>query len=414
MTHQEPMASDLQSVSPPLATREAWQDEVVQRRHVGGVTLSHPQEPLTIHEVEEDTVFEALPYLIEDNLNSEEASVLIKRLEAIENAQNKTEKPIIGNPFLPDNEAKFVPYVDPQSMIMADPEVQEIIKNRDISGSHQELVEGWPNFQKVFTSGVENGVEQGYVPAIVNDRVKDTLHKTGIRLIDGAIMYTYGPLLAFYKPESDEIGVRHDLEALGESLEINLTHELIHKISGGTFRMPKVGSIEYTRLRAGLSSYKKSGILNRVGLNEAVTQHVALGVMTGDFATLDPDKRADRDTGYFGYRKILAAFIGRSQGVVDAKTVTNAYFEDTGPQESFDLRRKLVREVTAAYGSGALSKLNTLMDLVGTVEKSRLEELVISRIQPTVLDDQGHIVTKGSLNIENLPTYRDIFEAANT
>ncbi len=54
--------------------------------------------------------------------------------------------------------------------------------------------------------------------------------------------------------------------------------------------------------------------------------------MEGNYEIIDPDERiADQGT-YFLDRKVLALFIKGSNGVINLRTMTNAFFEDSGPE----------------------------------------------------------------------------------
>jgi len=107
---------------------------------------------------------------------------------------------------------------------------------------------------------------------------------------------------------------------------------------------------------------------------------------------------------------VFAEFIGRSQGAIDMKTVTKAFFEDTGPEGSTQSRRQLVREVSQAYGPGALNKLDKLMDLTDMIGNNRFDEIIFSRIHPPEVDDQGRVLKQGYIDTENLPTFYDLYK----
>lgn len=92
------------------------------------------------------------------------------------------------------------------------------------------------------------------------------------------------------------------------------------------------------------------------------------------------------------------------------KTVTKAFFEDTGPEGSTQSRRQLVREVSQAYGPGALNKLDKLMDLTDMIGNNRFDEIIFSRIHPPEVDDQGRVLKQGYIDTENLPTFYDLYK----
>jgi hypothetical protein len=412
MTSPESQANLSPQPEARLVSREAWQSEIAQRRHIGEVALSNLQEPLTVRNLEDEAkAYDAVTNLVlASSKTEEEAAAMMEHIEGVQKTALRDRPAITGNPFLEENADKIPPLIDTRPMVMADPKVQELINSRDISESHQGLIEAWPHFLEAYVTGVKKGVELGYIPEFVEDRLEAALTKTSVRVTDSAVLDTYGPMTAYYRDDHDEIGVRHDVRETGENFQDNLTHEFTHKVSGGTFKTPEADTTEFKRSRVGFSTELKPEVLNRTGLNEAVTHHVTLGIITGDFETLDPDKRGDKDNTYFGYRKVLAEFIGRSQGLIDTKTVTNAFFEDAGPEGGTQSRRKLVQEVKQAYGPGALNKLDKLMDLTDMVGNNRFDEVIFSHIHPPELDEQGRVVKQGFIDSENLPTFYDLYK----
>jgi hypothetical protein len=415
MQTPESALTNIPPFEPRLAPREVWQDEIASRRHIGEVALSNLQEPLTVKNLEkfedESRAYDAVINLIlSGSQTEEEVAAMMEHIEFVEKAALGDRPEVTGNPFLEDNADKIPPLIDTKLMVMADPMVQEIINSRDISESHQRLLEAWPRFRGAYTEGVKRGVELGYIPKSAEDRLEAALTKTSVRVSDATVLDAYGPMSAYYRNDHDEIGVRHDIHESGEGFHDNLAHEFTHKLSGGTFKSPEVGSTEYGRQRVGFSTEMKPEVLTRTGLNEAVTHHVTLGILSGDFETVDPDKRGDKDNTYYGYRKVFAEFIGRSQGVIDMTTVTRAFFEDTGPEGGIQARRQLVREVLQAYGPGSLNKLNKLMDLTDIIGNNRFDEVIFSRIHPPELDDQGHVLKPGYIDTENLPTIYNLYK----
>lgn len=412
MPTPESIPTSLPPIESRLTTREAWQSEIAQRRHIGEVALSNLQEPLTVKNLEDEAkAYAAVTNLVLASSKTEdEAVAMMEHIKEIQKSALGERPTITGNPFLEENADKIPPLVDTRPMVMADPKVQEMINGRDISESHQGLLEAWTHFQETYIAGVRKGVELGYIPASAEERLEAALTRTSVRVTDAAVLDTYGPMTAYYRNDQDEIGVRHDIQEAGESFQDNLTHEFTHKISGGTFKTPEADSAEYKRSRVGFSTELKPEVLNRTGLNEAVTHHVTLGILSGDFETLDPDKRGDKDNTYYGYRKVLAEFLGRSQGLIDIKTVTNAFFEDAGPEGGSQSRRQLIQEVKQAYGPGALNKLDKLMDLADMIGNKRFDEIIFNRIHPPELDEQGHVTKPGFIDTENLPTFYDLYK----
>lgn len=400
-----------------LASREAWQTEITGRRHIGAVALSNLQEPLTVKNLEDEAkAYDALTNLIlAGSASEQEAADMIEHIEGIEKAALGDRPVMAGNPFLDENIGNIGPLIDPRPIVMADPKVQEIVNNRDLSKSHQGLHEAWPKFRETFVRGIKKGIEQGYIPTKVADRLESALNKTSVRVTDSAVLDTYDhQMSAYYRNDHDEIGIRHNIEEIGGKYQHSLAHEFTHKVSGGTFKSPEDDSTEYNRPRVGFSTEIKPEVLNRTGLNEAVTHHVTLGILTGDFETFDPDERQDGNKTYYDYRKVLATFINRSRGLIDVKTITNGFFEDTGPEGSTEARRKLIREVNQAYGPRALTKLDKLLNLTDSLSTDRIDEIILSRIHPPEIDEQGNINARGRIDTENLPTFYDLFETKET
>jgi len=397
-------------IEPHLTTRDAWQDEIAQRRSIGDVALSNLQEPLTVRNLEdEERAYYAITNLIlASSKTAEEAATMMEHIEGIQKTALGRWPAITNNPFLEENADKIPPLIDTQPIVMAGPKVQELINSRDISESRSGLLEVWPHFQETYVAGFRKGVELGYIPASAEGRLEAALTRTSVRVADSAVLDTYGPMAAYYRNDHDEIGIRHDIEKIGENFQDNLAHEFTHKISGGTFKTPEIDNTEFNRSRVGFSTEFRPEVVNRTGLNEAVTQHVTLGIITGDFETLDPDTRADKDNSYYGYRKVLSEFVGRSRGLIDLKTITNAFFEDAGPDGGIQSRRQLVKEVRQAYGPGALSKLEKLMGLADMIGSDRFDEIIFSRMHPPELNEHGGVVKQGFIDTKNLPTFNDL------
>lgn len=412
MTTQESAPTNIPPVESRLASREAWQTEIASRRHIGVVALSNLQEPLTIKNLEDESrAYDALINLIwSGSQTEEEAAAMMAHIESVKKAALGDRPEITGNPFLEENIDKITPLVDTRPIVMADPKVKEVVNGRDLSVSHKGLLEAWLHFSEAYVEGVRRGMELGYIPKSAEDRLEAALTKTSVRVTDAAVLDTYGPMSAYYRNDHDEIGIRHDIRETGEEFHDNLSHEFTHKVSGGTFRTPEANSTEYERRRVGFSTEMKPEDLNRTGLNEAVTHHVTLGILSGDFETIDPDKRSDKDNTYYGYRKVFTEFIGRSGGVIDMKTVTNAFFEDTGPNGGSQSRRQLVREVSQAYGPGALNKLEKLMELSDVIGDNRYEEVIFSRIHPPELDSRGNVIKRGYIDTKDIPTFYDLYK----
>lgn len=172
---------------------------------------------------------------------------------------------------------------------------------------------------------------------------------------------------------------------------LDLAHESTHQMSGGTFSAGE-------RMRTGFSNESR-GEQKRVTLTEIATHHVALGILTGDFETFDPDKRADKNRTHYLDRKVYTMALEGSNGVMQVRSLTRALFEDSGPEGSTHFRRVLVGEATDAFGARALHKIQELTDyaykLYGLVDM----KLISKYIQPPVVEN-GKVVVQGVLDVE--------------
>ncbi len=106
------------------------------------------------------------------------------------------------------------------------------------------------------------------------------------------------------------------------------------------------------RSRVGFATEIRPEQIKRIGLNEAITHHITQGIINGDFETIDPDKRSGDDHVYYSYRKVLTDFVNKSQGLIDVKTLTNGYYEDTEPDGDREACKRLVAGIVSAYGHG--------------------------------------------------------------
>lgn len=407
--HEAPLQL-LSQAQTQLVNREAWQNETAARNNIDGAEFSNIKAPWEIkHLLGSDDLtpaFDSLTHALGEAQGDDEAVEILRYIDGLYEDTDEVQKETSTNPFL--SNVALPELVDPQKEVLANPRVQEFINSRDISGSQEVLKKLWPQFVETFTAGVENGIAQGYLPPVMATRLEDSLSKTGVKGADRAILTAHGNMSAYYNREEDEVGVTYDLQHPEFDSREDLVHEFVHKFSGGTFRKLEADSREYRRGRVGFSTELKPQKPNRVGLNEATTHHVTLGILTGDFETLDPDERADGDVTYYSYRKVLAAFVDRAQATISVKTVTNSLFEDSGPQGSTVARRELIREVTQTYGAGALTSLDKLFELSDMVDEDHLNEIVLSRIHPPKLDEHGRITTKGHIDTNNLPSFLDL------
>jgi hypothetical protein len=384
-----------------FASREAWQEDVVARRGLGE-DGTNVLEPLSMHNVEDENLaYNGLTNLLLKNYGgADSASILKARIEAIRQ-KTVSVAPTLGNPFLDNPVTELQPLAP---LVLADPGVKNVLDKRgaELAGSHDRLVELWPKFKETFKQGVSKGIDQGYIPLDVKSRVIPAVEKTSIRVADNAMLEGSS---ATYDNERDEVGVSNEIEgSINDSVEDSVIHEWTHKLSGGTFKADKHDATVLARPRVGFSTEVDAHTLTRTGLNEAVTQHITMGIVTGDFETFDPDERGDKDYTYYRFRKVMATFLKRSRGIIDVKSVTNAYFEDTTSDGSTEARRAMIREVAQAYGAGALTKLDKLFELSDRVLDHDLEGLVLDRIHAPVMNTDGTVAQQGYIDTGALPT----------
>lgn len=213
-------------------------------------------------------------------------------------------------------------------------------------------------------AGIKTGIAGGYIPGDVVNRLGD-IKKTVVRVVDQTVLDK--DTAADYGID-DFIRIGHESSSSGR-LPVVLGHELVHKLSGGTF-VSHSSNDRLERARTGFTDFGTK--ITHEGLTEAWTQHVTMGVLTGDFETVDPDLRADGDMTYYDRRKIAAEAVRASEGLVEARDFTRAIFEDSERQlPAFGERRQLVAHMRAAYGPGSLRKLNGLMDQADELGKDR-------------------------------------------
>lgn len=271
-----------------------------------------------------------------------------------------------------------------------------------------------------YRQGLVSAIERGYLPAEALRRFEESLRHTSIRTTSEALgeigkdrfsghydpirneVISYNPI----KIDSDEVKVVSDrVDTLG--------HEFGHNNSGGTYLRGTDGNIyrtrtgfsDYTGL-SDLSNFDSSSKYTKMGLNEAVNQIVNLGILTGDFETLDPDKRVDGIMTRYGVRKLLAVVYEKAQGQLNVRTLTNAFAEETGPGGGLGARRKLITEFVRVYGHGSLRALEVLMSNLESVGES---PYMISRhlecVHAPEFDDSGNLVRSGYIATTVLPDW---------
>ncbi len=274
--------------------------------------------------------------------------------------------------------------------------VRRHIANRRLLHEHLQLAKAWPEALETYSEGIEHGIALGYVPPDVAERLAD-LQKTSVLVMDAALFRAHNKTdtTAVYQKSSDQIIVRHDVD---DAYKDNLAHEFTHKIAGGTF-VKHVAADNYGRRRVGFNnaSSQKGG-----PLDEALAEHIALGALTGDFATIDPGERGDSGA-YYCERKLLASFIGQSSSVIDLKVATRAFFEDTEDGSNVSARKTFVAQTVRAYGTGALRKFDELCRMIGSLPDDDIGELM-SRIHTPEFNAVGDVVRTGFIDTSPLPT----------
>ena len=304
------------------------------------------------------------------DLNPEPRQELLQRLKDL---REQDQLPQNANPFLIETPSR--PSLP--ELLLGDSVTLQFINARDLQKEHQVLTEMWPKFSADYTSRFNTAVERGYIPPNVAERLPDALNKTKVMVSDGIIMNEHNAAGSYHR-EEDELRIAHDMIDDDFAKEI-LVHEVTHKLSGGTF-------FDQYRQRSGVSNC----------LNEAKTEYITQGLLHGDFETITPTYETGRI--YGDYRDLLSAFVQKSGGIIDVKTLIAAYFEDTTPQGNFGARRALVQQTTQAYGRGALVKLEQLMKATVVHDAEHMAATYI--IPPTIVD--GTVVRRGSINTNEL------------
>jgi hypothetical protein len=264
-----------------------------------------------------------------------------------------------------------------------------------------------PEVHERLRKGMQNAVEQGYVPAYVLKRLGPAFTQTAIQAVDQSIM---GDDLAAYEHGTDIMIVG----TAAYNLLQTVAHEIGgHKVSGGTFVERADSTLD--RVRRGFvsdSDQAKTPAPRHYGIDEAVQHHLIVSYLHGQIDTVDPDFRKDTDMYYYEHRKLLAAFIDRSGGIIDLKAITRGSFEDTDETGTVTTdRRTMVVQASTAYGAGAYRKLSILFDSID-FDDLFAEELA-ERIHPPSLNNDGSIATPGYLDIDNLTSEFDSFDESD-
>lgn len=381
-----------------LLDRQEWQGHHTPYRHMGHISVLEQVQPLNIRYIEDYNRlgYEVLADAIteESRKNNLTARRLPYRINTILNPDDQD--PASGNnafldPDITDDKLQRWPEV------LKDTEVRQFIDNREVFDEYLNVLKIWPEFTAVFAKGVRYGINQGYIPSHVESQLDDSLALTKVRVADNAFLKGAAGV---YNESIDEVRVTRDLTSKSDVFSV-LAHEFVHKISGGTFVNEHADKASSRRLRAGFATVTENpDKYLRQNITEAITDYVAMGILTGDYETIDPDQYHDFRSSYHNELKLVSEFIGRSNGLVSMKMITNAFFEDTGPGGSFKNRKSLIRGTAKAYGPGALRKLEMLCALANGHVHSVVS--LASRIHPPVMDEQGRIVQRGWIDVEDL------------
>ena len=269
----------------------------------------------------------------------------------------------------------------------------------------EELHDIVPRAHDRLRTGMQLGVDQGFVPAYALDRLAPAFRQTAIQVVDQHLL---GEDLAVYQQTTDIMRIGTD--AADYDPEQTIIHEIGgHKVSGGTFKLQPDGTI--TRVRRGFVNHE-AGVVEsgrHYALDEAIQHHLALSYQYGQFDILDPDMRSDYDTSYYEHRKLLSAFVLCSGGLIDLRAITRSSFEDSDATNTVTTdRRTMVAQARAAYGPGAYFKFNLLSEAID-FEDCTAEELAIHIHGPERASD-GRIITPGFIDVPNLsPNFDEIY-----
>lgn len=288
------------------------------------------------------------------------------------------------------------------------------------------LSEAVARTDEAYRVGIPKAEQDGYLPHGTLGRFNEVRHHLKVRGATKPVRlaaYTLGNQAAYRLQDNemivyaniadilryDDLGdPDRDPSTISAALD-NIGHEYSHAMSGSTLIFDPTKAMGISRVRFGMIEDNSGNDTGRViygAFGEAVNQVINLGILTGDFETLDPRKRKDGSDVYSQLRVILADVYDKSGGILKVKTLTNASMEDTGPNGSFQERKKFISEFVAAYGYGSLRKLKILMQnvLISSLNDPESIDLnsVRDRIKPPLLDEYGNILEPGSINVDDV------------
>jgi hypothetical protein len=373
-----------------FATRDTWQAQVHTQNTVGlDLNISHeytyllPYTALSNEFIATDSLVRAAQANIQPDGTQNQNDHLVKL-----RTSPHWNKWASGHLASPDNDPAAQAYLQDRA--------------RSVEATEALLRREYPKIAKLFEAGVREGIAQEYIPADVEARIHPAITKTALQVVDPNA-YETEHTQGDYEYDRDILTISGDLGQINlHYLTEAVIHELKHKISGGRFANSAAGEPERTRM--GFEDDARPG--KYVGLTELIDQQVVLGILTGDFATIDPDQRQGDTKIYYAYRKLFAAHLEKAGGLIDLKPVTRSSFEDSDDTR-FRLadRRIMVRQFRTAYGPDALSELDlllreadTIIDPNNAIQRQRLQQLM-NCIKGPVMSADGSVLSHGYVDM---------------
>ncbi len=231
------------------------------------------------------------------------------------------------------------------------------LENERIKDSLDSAVNVYDNFEDAIEI-IRQSIKLGNLPEHLAVRLEQGLEHLvvmpGDRLFMNGTEGSYNP-----STNSVKLSYESDSNIDDEVKKDIVVHEVIHQLSGGTYRQKRY---DQTRTRIGF----EEGLYSRkyVGINEAITEHLSISAIGGGYETISPEARNENGLKnypvYEVYREALSEFIEQSNGQITIDMVIDAYFEDNGETPNTQARRTLTRAARGVYGAGALRKLEQL------------------------------------------------------
>lgn len=291
---------------------------------------------------------------------------------------------------------------------------------------HKRLLEVYPILKTQFTKGVEQGISEGYIPEYVHKRLRPLFSLSPTTVFASWARARRGTVKAFYDDYDNGMYIPSNLSK--RMIMRKLPHEWIHQISGGAFikKTAAFANVRRTRIGFGLAKQEEGDYTNRY-LTDTITEHLNVGVMRGDFDTIDPDARRKDQGSYRNMRKMFGIFCDRSGGIVQLKTACRASFEDNvGPDATYKDRWAMVRQFTTAYEAsehdgkmyGVRNSLDRLLEAVEDDtafdnKPGKFEDYASCIVAPE-LDEQGNVIKKGRIDRARLEKLIKVHNNART